>query len=135
MFRLGVTSTRHGLNANQRKVINYFLSGLYHHHLFEVEVHEGQCVGGDEEISLMARNFGFKIIGHPPLNTKLMSSFEPDEMLKPKDYLDRNQNIVETCDVLLAAPLLNLEQQRSGTWTTIRYARKLQKPILYVLPE
>lgn len=53
--------------------------------------------------------------------------------VEPKPYLQRNKDIVHECDILIAVPVDPLvEEKRSGTWTTIRYARKLNKQIIII---
>ncbi len=65
-----------------------------------------------------------------------------------RSYLDRNQDIVDRSDVLLAAPkewtdlsrvrtyeeLLRAKPLRSGTWSTVRRAYKRRIPIIIVFP-
>jgi hypothetical protein len=48
--------------------------------------------------------------------------------------LRRNAIIAERCDALLACPGEMIEQLRSGTWATIRYARVKRKPITILYP-
>jgi len=48
--------------------------------------------------------------------------------------LERNRAIVDETDILLAAPLESEEQLRSGTWATVRYARKQHKTVLVIFP-
>jgi outer membrane protein insertion porin family len=48
--------------------------------------------------------------------------------------LDRNRAIVDSCDVLIACPK-GPEEQRSGTWATVRYARKQKKRIVIIWPD
>lgn len=50
-------------------------------------------------------------------------------------YLQRNKVIVDRCGVLVAAPGEAQEQLRSGTWSTIRYARRVGRPVIMVLPD
>ena len=45
-------------------------------------------------------------------------------------YLWRNKNMVNACNILIATPQSLVEELRSGTWSTIRYARKIKKPCL-----
>jgi hypothetical protein len=60
-----------------------------------------------------------------------MRSFcESTNILKPKPFLDRNKDIVNSCDILIACPENDIEVLRSGTWSTIRYAKKINKPVL-----
>jgi predicted Rossmann fold nucleotide-binding protein DprA/Smf involved in DNA uptake len=49
--------------------------------------------------------------------------------------LTRNWIIVARCDHLLAASQTDKEKQRSGTWATIRYARKAGKPHTIIWPD
>ncbi len=46
------------------------------------------------------------------------------------EELDRNREIVGLANVLIAAPLTDKEEQRSGTWATIRAARHKGIPIV-----
>ena len=48
-------------------------------------------------------------------------------------YLERNLNIIKNSSILIACPIdKNNEELRSGTWSTIRKARKLNK-IIHIL--
>jgi hypothetical protein len=50
-----------------------------------------------------------------------------------KPYLERNLNIIKYSFVLIACPIdKNKEEFRSGTWSTIRQAKKLNK-LIYIL--
>lgn len=46
-------------------------------------------------------------------------------------YLVRNDRIIFFSDVLFAFPKTPVEQKRSGTWSTVRRARKKGIPIFY----
>ncbi len=48
-------------------------------------------------------------------------------------YMARNQAIADDCDILLAFPQTADEQWRSGTWATVRKARKANKEVI-ILP-
>lgn len=52
-------------------------------------------------------------------------SVEVTVMPDGTDYLDRNRRLVFGADLLLAFPRTSAEEQRSGTWATVRAARKL----------
>jgi hypothetical protein len=54
-------------------------------------------------------------------------------MFPEKSYLDRNHDIVDSCSILLALPT-GQEILPSGTWATIRYARRAAVPVLLRLP-
>jgi hypothetical protein len=46
-------------------------------------------------------------------------------MMNFQNYLQRNKDIVNNCNYLIACPYSNKEQLSSGVWSTIRYAKKL----------
>jgi hypothetical protein len=52
-----------------------------------------------------------------------------------KPYLSRNKDIVLETELLIATPGEEEEQIRSGTWSTVRYARSLKRMINIVLPD
>ena len=58
----------------------------------------------------------------------------PNYIRPAKPPLDRNHDIVERCDLLIATPHTVEEQLRSGTWATIRYARKVHRPHYIIRP-
>ena len=74
---------------------------------------------------------------HPPDNpTKRAFCFVPGDVIyEPKPYLIRNRDIVDQTDLTVAAPFEFEEQLRSGTWSTIRYAARIVKPLIVVLPD
>lgn len=55
------------------------------------------------------------------------------ETLPSKPPLERNKDIVDMCDILIAVPIdPEVEEQRSGTWATIRIARAKGKKIIMI---
>lgn len=99
------------------------------------EFHEGDCIGADEQAAGMAREAGFRVVGHPPVVQAKRAFFPVDEWRPAALYLERNHNIVDACEVLLATPGEFVEQLRSGTWATIRYARRVGRPTLVIFPD
>ena len=74
------------------------------------------------------------VIAHPPIKTDLLSTFDGnDRVLPAKDYLARDRDIAEACDVLLACPD-GPRHANSGTWYTIDYATKLLRTVHVILP-
>ena len=53
---------------------------------------------------------------------------------KPKDYLVRNKDIVDQSKILIACPETAYEKSRSGTWSTINYAKRKKRKILIIFP-
>lgn len=99
------------------------------------ELHHGDCVGADSQMHDIARMNGWFIVVHPPDNPKLRAFREGDAIWRPLPYLARNSEIVHVADVMLATPAQHEEQRRSGTWSTIRYARKIGTPLVIIWPD
>ena len=125
---VGFTGTRQGMNDFQKSQVQQFLSGLV-----STEVHHGDCLGADEDFDAIAYQRGLKIVIHPPENSTHRAWCSDGEVLKPKPYIVRNHDIVDACDVLLACPS-GPEVVRSGTWATIRYAKKQGKNVIIIYP-
>lgn len=53
----------------------------------------------------------------------------------PDDPLARNEIMARRCDLLIATPAQTKEKLRSGTWTTIRRAKRFGKRIMYIWPD
>jgi len=92
----------------------------------------GDCIGSDEE----AHNIAAEVLGvdkifiHPPKDNKKQAFCESPHILPPLDYLIRNINIVRAADILIAAPKTETEELRSGTWSTVRRAREMNRPVI-----
>lgn len=52
-----------------------------------------------------------------------------------KPPLVRNHDIVDSTELLIACPKEQVEVLRSGTWATIRYARKKEITVWLIDPE
>ncbi len=52
----------------------------------------------------------------------------------PEEYLIRNANIVRATEYLIAMPAHHSEVRRSGTWATIRSARRQGKTTYIIDP-
>lgn len=134
-MKLGFIGSRNGMTADQRSQLWSYLD----RNRF-TEFHHGACVGADDDASDIVycqQKTTQKIIAHPPTVKTLVSQRAidvSDEVREPFDYLIRNRHIVDSCDLLLATPA-GPEEQRSGTWATIRYARKTQRPIVIFWPD
>lgn len=136
-MRLGFTGTRIGMTDAQ-------LAGLFGLMIrakrlsdSTVDFHHGLCVGSDEQAHGLARVLGFRICGHPPRDSRFTMRYSRVEFFRlssPREYLLRNQDIVDASDELIAAPGESEEVQRSGTWATIRRARSVERRHTIVFP-
>lgn len=129
MRRIGFTGTRKGMTPEQREVfrirmIAFSLGG------FISEWHDGSAIGSDAQARELVRELRrvhfreLKIHSHPPLDDRQMVHLDADVYYNPKKFLDRDHDIVDASDDLIACPRMMKEELRSGTWATIRYARK-----------
>ena len=133
---IGITGTRKGMNEYQTKFLTVFLSGLSE--LFKLTFHHGCCEGVDLESAEIFRNIigeYCNIIQHPPTNMFVAKLNENDGKVKAKPFLERNHDIVDACDFLIGIPGECEEVLRSGTWATIRYARKINKKNKIIYPD
>lgn len=136
-MRIGFTGTRKGMTSIQSQVVfdEMMLCNAGPHD--EVtEAHHGCCIGADAQFDVMLAYMPKTCVvhGHPPLITTAMAAdLNCDVMHPPRDYLPRNRDIVDAVDTLFAAPS-GEEELRSGTWSTVRYARKRGIHICVIMP-
>lgn len=114
----GFTGTRKGMTKNQ---LIQFIKELEPYN----EIHLGDCIGADAEAWLIAKAYRLRLVGHPPVKSKLRAHLAYDFSHSPLGYIERNHEIVDWCDTLFVAPEGPEENHpRSGTWATYRYAKK-----------
>jgi len=127
-MKLGFTGTRNGMSIQQKAQVEILLK------IIDVsEVHMGDCVGADKDMHQICYALGIKTIGHPPDNNTLRAFCNYDEERAPKYYTERNKDIVEESDLIIATPD-GPEKIRSGTWHAIRHARRIDKKVILVMP-
>lgn len=127
---VGFTGTQLGMQSLQLRALRVVLKELNGSFL-----HHGDCMGADAESHDMAVGLGYRICIHPPtssLKRAFMRAGKVDVVYPEKDYLDRNKDIVNATGCLIAAPSTMIEKTRSGTWSTVRYARKLGKHVFLI---
>lgn len=129
---LGFTGSRHPLPAAQRARLALGLGRLLE--AGATDLHHGDCVGADATAHEPAVALGLRAVVHPPTQDSLRAWCQGDETREPLPYLQRNRAIVDACDVLIACPG-GPEVQRSGTWSTVRYARKVGQRVVIVMPD
>lgn len=126
----GFTGTQHGMTAEQKRALAEMVLPFIGY-----ELRHGDCVGADAEADAIARRAGWVRVAHPPASTSKRAWCKADVILEPQPYLVRNRDIVRASEILIAAPKGFTEEQRSGTWTTIRYAKSLRRPIRIIWPD
>lgn len=131
-FAIGVTGTSKRLMAIQRVNI---LEALQFWRPLGEWMHNGLCVEADDFFAKTWRQIDGKIHGHPGNTPRMRCGFVPDVCEDPKPNLERNIDIVNASAALIAAPFENAEINRSGTWHTIRKARKCRRAITIIYPD
>lgn len=130
---IGFTGTQRGMSAKQQQA----LRALLRYKRATCLVH-GACVGADAQAHQIAGALGIarkifpgRELGHP----KRAPCLDAEHQFSvAHDPLARNRLIVEAADLLFAAPKEEREVLRSGTWATIRAARKRDCPLVIVTP-
>jgi len=103
--------------------------------LAPAEAHHGDCIGSDYVFHHICLELNIPVILHPPIDPKAQAFCEfAHVVLEAKEYLVRNKDIVNESDVVIACPPTFVELQRSGTWSTWRYASKIEKETYIVYP-
>lgn len=131
MTRLGFTGTGDSFTREHGRFVLALLRGTPEFHSIK-QFHHGDCIEADAAVERLAREvMGWRTYAHPPVDTKARAWTPSNVILPTAGYMVRNHDIVDATQALLAAPLTP-EIIRSGTWATVRYARKIGRPIIIV---
>lgn len=129
---IGFTGTQKGMSPRQKRELEALLWGLTSCGA-QVELHHGDCIGADKEAHDIARQCHAIVHIHPARASLKRAHCEGDVMYVEKENLARNRDIVDAGSLLVAAPDGKRERLRSGTWSTVRYARKTNKEVLILI--
>lgn len=141
-MKIGFTGTRNGMAPEQEEAVRHIFAKLATQHPpNQIELHHGDAIGADAQAARIAKAFGFRVVAHPgynprnPEDTK-WRAFSPhnDEIREPKPFVARDHDIVDETERMVATPAGRTEELRSGTWTTVRYAKKRSREIELCLP-
>ena len=133
-MKVGFTGTRQDTTCEQFSALCRVVA------LLDVrEWHHGCCIGADAESLEVVTEYapGARLVAHPPESNALLSEMalgDSDEVRGRKPYLERNRDIVNETETLVACPK-GPEELRSGTWSTVRFARKRCKRIVIIFPD
>lgn len=127
---IGFTGTRKGMSDAQLEQVGLIV--------LEVKprwVVHGGAVGADLQFHDLCHMMGISSEVWPARSD--LPDWVVDSALEIKDVkppLERNADIVNNCDLLIACPKGYKEEHRSGTWATIRYARRSERRYAIVWP-
>jgi hypothetical protein len=129
-MKIGFTGTQAGMSVPQQDMFLYLM-----YQFTPQEFHHGDCIGADAEAHDIVTEQcpGTKIIVHPPNNSSKRAFKRGDDIRVPLEYIQRNRYIVVESDIVIAAPRELKEVLRSGTWSTIRFAKTIKKPLYIIM--
>lgn len=142
-LRLGITGSRELLTERQEYHLGLLIHTAMRMTTGTREFHHGCATGADETGHQYAMTVpGIQIHGHPGHGNNNRSPWQmvirvDDFALLhgTRPYKVRNHDIVQTIHLLIACPQYaetNPLSARSGTWQTVRLARRAHKPIIIV---
>ena len=132
---IGFTGTRNGMTDAQINRVAQILEDEE-----PTKTIDGMCVGSDAGFALLSSGLGVYTIGYPghsKLDEDDMTYRDPnprDEERESKTHFERNRDIVNECDIMIATPSGDNFDHRGGTNYTIKYALKVGKEINIILP-
>ena len=136
-MKIGFTGTQIGMSAEQKRAFSKICSVIINDSKIN-ELRHGDCIGADEDAHNIIRELSDKISIHihpPKIKDKRAFCENFFKIHEEKDYLIRNRDIVNSSDILIATPKEDIEQLRSGTWATIRYAKKCNISTIIIFPD
>lgn len=129
---IGFTGTRNGMTDEQKAEVTSFLSRTFLDEPWAKGLH-GDCIGADADFDAICKELGMEV-NIRPCTHKSRAHCDSPALAEPKAPLDRNKDIVNDAHIMVACPPTEHELLRSGTWSTIRYARKKNKTLVVVYP-
>ena len=158
MIHIGFTGTQAGMSLKQKESFRFRVWKFYQDEMHACSVvgarnmtfHHGDCIGADENAHRIIENSSdlesicSEIVLHIPRVDLKRAFMDRDRRLDskikitvrdPLDYLVRNKVIVDESEVLFACPYTPNQEVRSGTWSTVRYARKKGKTVMLIKPD
>ncbi len=138
---VGFTGTQDGMSQGQKNEFRKEFTTLVRmaeRQGTKIHFHHGDCMGADANAHDIVQNIKYTfpfvvlIYVHPPLDGRKRAYRQGDFMMPTKPYIERNHDIVDACSLLFVTPKTNVEEIRSGTWATYRYAMKKGVPVYMV---
>lgn len=145
ILNIGITGSRRFPRIPQRTRFAGVLARIAERYPGIVAIHHGCCTGADELAHHIGRRIpGCQLFGYPGMDALGNSPYRMRErggfttLHEPALYAERNERIVRASTVVIACPLWPEDDPRSvrsGTWQTVRKARKLHKPVLAIMAD
>lgn len=128
---IGFTGSQEGMSRRQRHVLNEIIAEL-----MPTEFHHGDCIGADAKAHEIVRELAPECRIHAwPADIKgKRANCKADFIHTVQAPLARNDCIVEHASIIVACPKQPTEILRSGTWSTIRRAKRAGKHVFIIPP-
>ena len=132
---VGFTGTRSGMTVIQIEQTSAILTELKSIGKIDFGLH-GDCVGADADFDKICKRLQIQTCIRPGNMPVYRARCLSKELDKPRPPLIRNKAIVQDADIMLACPANKEELKRgSGTWATIRLARKENRALTIIFPD
>jgi len=141
-YIIGFTGTQTGMTLSQKAFVKAYFNSVINRLLtqypsYQILAVHGDCVGADKDFDDIARQLNVPRHIFPcnieakRAHCERLGAIQVHAPIAP---LDRNHLIVDYSTAMLATPKTNREELRSGTWATVRYAKKQNKLLLVINP-
>lgn len=137
-FHIGFTGSRKGMTDDQQTALRQELRDLLDEHQGEdLDAHHGDANGGDTQFHAICQELNIPVVLHPSEDQKDRAFCQGAKAeLPPRKFRQQSESIVNSSDILIAAPDGFQERPRgSGTWMTVRIARKAAKTCVLCYPD
>lgn len=136
---VGFTGSQYGMSLKTKNKLAIVVGCLAQEDQFRSDVtsfRHGDCKGSDVVASGIADYYNYLVHGYPCF-IEHKRAFSPYNKIihAPKHPLERNVDIVDLSAIMIATPHTMNEIIRSGTWATIRYARKRERELCIIFPD
>jgi hypothetical protein len=97
--------------------------------------HNGM-IGATAQAHAIARGLDLQIVIIPPKNTDLRAKLEGAIQIEtPEDFNDSLDHVIEDSHIVIFTPREEVEKLRSGTWRSIRQAKREGKSVYIIFPD
>jgi len=124
------TGTQIGMTWAQKKAFRSLLIEMKP----RVLIH-GDCIGADADAHDIAVDLGIEVWIRPCILSEKRAYKEGKLLAEPEEPIARNHKMVDQSHALIGCPKRPRQELRSGTWATIRYAKKADVLRWLVFPD
>ena len=127
---IGFVGTTDGMTSEQLKTFQMLMEKEGRNTI----LHHGDLIGAGIQAHVAAKRLGCRTVLHPDIVEDFRAyCHNATGAWEPTNSDERNDDIVDCCNHLIAAPK-EMEEQRNQIWTTIRYAIQIHKQVTVIWP-